>query len=136
LRVHTPGHIFGPGRARKKLDAKKCRPSPTIGPEISAQAWPMEAIFCQAIGPGLPKIFHFSCLGQAQLGYRADICCPGPTRLHVLARRAGPFFGPGRAGLPMPRLACTFGYSMSIYKFSEKKSIFLACVETIIFYLQ
>jgi hypothetical protein len=71
----------------------------------------------QAVGPGLPKIFHFSCPGPAQLGYRADICCPGPARLHVLARRAGPFFGPGRAGpsgravgLPMPRYTCVYGY--------------------------
>jgi hypothetical protein len=58
----------------------------------------------RAVGPDLPKIFHFSCPGPAQLDYRTDICCLGPARLHVLARRAGPFFGPSRrAGLPMPR---------------------------------
>jgi hypothetical protein len=94
----------GSGRAglekspTQKMPAQ-AQPGLTVGPEISAPA--RGGYFLsghRAVGPGLPKIFHFSCPGPAQLGYRADICCPGPARLHVLARRAGPFFGPGQAG--------------------------------------
>jgi hypothetical protein len=85
-----------PGPARPDCRAKNLSPGPARGGYF--------LLGRRAVGPDLPKIFHFSCPGPAQLDYRTDICCLGPARLHVLARRAGPFFGPSRrAGLPMPR---------------------------------
>jgi hypothetical protein len=53
----------------------------------------MEAIFYQAIGPGLPKITKFLSPSLVQLDYRAKISSLGPARLHVLARWAGPLSG-------------------------------------------
>jgi hypothetical protein len=41
------------GRARKKPDKKmpaQARPDPTVEPEISAQAQPVESFFCRAVG--------------------------------------------------------------------------------------
>jgi hypothetical protein len=87
---------IGPGQ--KKARRKKYRPSPTVGPKFSAQAQPVEAVFCRAVGPGLPKILS---LGPAHGGYQANISCPGLARLHVLARWVGPFLarvGPSWSG--------------------------------------
>jgi hypothetical protein len=58
----------GPGKekARQKMPAQ-ARPDPTVEPEISAQAQPVESFFCQAVGlSGRAFLKSSNFLAQAQ----------------------------------------------------------------------
>jgi hypothetical protein len=111
----------GPVKSPTQKLAAQARPGLTVGPHFPVQTRSVGPKNGRAVGPSLQKNTQTFILGPAQVSCRCKICSLGPARLHVLARRVGPFLGrAGRAGLPMPRLArgtlCRVGHARSIWR--------------------
>jgi hypothetical protein len=100
------GHVFWPGRARKKPESKNCGPCPTRPDSRAAFSQPRPGPLSQNI-IGLSGHRAGSSLNLPNLLPRLRFLYLGPARRAKLRGRAGPFSGRAelgrRAGLPMLR---------------------------------